>query len=375
MQRPGKKSPKPAAPAPDLPAPAPDLPAPDLPVPTELLTDLRRLIDAGRQRAATAVNVELVELYWHIGTRIRHEVLTNDRADYGREIIARLSERLVAEYGPGFSKRNLHYMVRCAEVYDPPSIVHAARSQLSWTHLRELMAIEDPLRRRFYTEMCRLERWSTRALRDKLNGLLYERTALAKRPEAVVAQTLDDLQQGDRLTPDLVFRDPYVLNFLGLPADYAEADLEAAILRHIEQVIMEMGNGFTFVARQKRMPIGPVDYTLDLLFFHRRLRALVAVELKIGRFDARDKGQLELYLRWLDKYERQPGENPPLGLILCAEKNTEEIELLELHQGSIRVAEYLTELPPREVLEQKLHLAIELARARSPAISLASPKA
>lgn len=334
-------------------------------VPDILLSDLRALIDTGRHRAAAAVNNELVQLYWHIGRRIQQDVLANERAEYGAGLIADLAERLVAEYGPGFSKRNLHYMVRAAEVFDADEIVHAARSQLSWTHVRELSAIEDPLKRRFYIEMCRVERWSTRALREKVAGMLFERTAVARRPEAVVAETLDGLEEADRLTPDLVFRDPYVLDFLSLPRDYAEADLEAAILRHIEQVIMELGTGFTFVARQKRMPIGPTDYYLDLLFFHRRLRALVAVELKIGRFDARDKGQLELYLRWLDKHERQPGENPPLGLILCAEKNTEEIELLELHQGSIRVAEYLTELPPRDVLERKLHAAITLARSRS----------
>lgn len=340
---------------------------PDL-VPAPLLTDLCALIDAGRRRAAVAVNSELVQLYWHIGQRIRREVLADERAEYGARLVARLAERLEAEYGPGFSKRNLHYMVRAAEVFDADEIVHAARSQSSWTHIRELSAIDDALERRFYVEMCRVERWSTRTLREKVNGMLYARTALARQPEAIVSEALDGLQAEDRMTPDLVFRDPYVLDFLRLSGDYAEADLEAAILRHIEQVIMELGSGFTFVARQKRMPIGPVDYDLDLLFFHRRLRALVAAELKIGRFDARDKGQLELYLRWLDKHERQPGENPPLGLILCAEKNAEEIELLELHQGSIRVAEYLTELPPREVLERKLHTAIELARSRALAL-------
>ncbi len=336
-------------------------------VPASLLADLRTLIDTGRRRAAAAINHELVQLYWHVGRRIRQDVLADERAEYGAGLIARLAERLVAEYGAGFSKRNLHYMVRAAEIFDADEIVHAARSQLSWTHIRELSAIDDPLKRRFYIEMCRVERWSTRALKAKIGSLLFERTAVARQPEAVVAEALDGLEAADRLTPDLVFRDPYVLDFLRLPRDWAEADLEAAILQHIEQVIMELGTGFTFVARQKRMPIGPNDYYLDLLFFHRRLRALVAVELKIGRFDARDKGQLELYLRWLDKHERQPGENPPLGLILCAEKNTEEIELLELHQGAIRVAEYLTELPPREVLEEKLHAAITLARARSTA--------
>ncbi len=181
----------------------------------------------------------------------------------------------------------------------------------------------------------------------------------------MVAQTLDTLRDEGRLTPDLVFRDPYVLDFLGLPADFSEADLDAAILREIETFLLELGSGFTFVARQQRMSIGADDYYLDLLFFHRALRALVAIELKLGRFDARDKGQMELYLRWLDRHERRPGENPPLGLILCADKNEEQIELLELTEGSIRVANYLTELPPRALLERKLLESIEHARARA----------
>lgn len=234
---------------------------------------------------------------------------------------------------------------------------------MSWTHLRELIAIDDPLKRQFYTELCRVERWSTRTLKDKLNGLLFERTAIAKRPAAVVAETLDQLREDGRMSPDLVFRDPYVLDFLKLPQDYSETDLEATILRELETCLLELGGGFSFVARQHRMSIGADDYYLDLLFFHRRLRALIAIEL--GRFDARDKGQMELYLRWLDRYERQPGENPPLGLILCADKHQEQIELLELDQGAIRVASYLTELPPRELLERKLLQAIEHARAKT----------
>jgi predicted nuclease of restriction endonuclease-like (RecB) superfamily len=192
--------------------------------------------------------------------------------------------------------------------------------------------------------------------------MLFERTAIAKRPQAVVEQTLATLEEDGRVTPDLVFRDPYVLDFLSLPADYSERELEAAILREIESFLLELGQGFSFVARQKRMQIGPDDYYLDLLFFHRALRALVAVELKLGRFDARDKGQMELYLRWLDEHERQPHENPPLGLILCADKNEEQIELLQLTDGSIRVASYLTELPPRALLEKKLLEAISHAR-------------
>jgi predicted nuclease of restriction endonuclease-like (RecB) superfamily len=198
-----------------------------------------------------------------------------------------------------------------------------------------------------------------------MDGMLFERTAIAKRPHAVVESTLEALRNEDRMSPDLVFRDPYVLDFLGLPADFSESELEAAILRELEAFLLELGQGFSFVARQKRMSIGPDDYYLDLLFFHRRLRALVAIELKLGRFDARDKGQMELYLRWLDKHERQRDENPPLGLILCADKNEEQVELLELTEGSVRVASYLTELPPRELLERKLLESLEHARARA----------
>jgi predicted nuclease of restriction endonuclease-like (RecB) superfamily len=236
---------------------------------------------------------------------------------------------------------------------------------LSWTHLRELIAVDDPLKRQFYTELCRVERWSTRTLKAKMDGLLFERTAIAKRPAAVVEQTLAELGNERRMSPDLVFRDPYVLDFLGMPADFSESELEAAILRELEAFLLELGSGFSFIARQKRISIGADDYYIDLLFFHRPLRALVAIELKLGRFDARDKGQMELYLRWLDKHERQRDENPPLGLILCADKNEEQIELLELSNGSVRVASYLTQLPPREVLERKLLESIEHARARA----------
>ncbi len=236
---------------------------------------------------------------------------------------------------------------------------------MSWTHLRELIAIDDPLKRQFYTELCRIERWSTRTLKDKMDGMLFERTAIAKRPAQVVEQTLGALREEQRMSPDLVFRDPYVLDFLGLSSNFSEAEFEAAILRELESFLLELGSGFSFVARQKRMSIGADDYYLDLLFFHRALRALVAIELKLGRFDARDKGQMELYLRWLDRHERQPGENPPLGLILCADKNEEQIELLELTNGSVRVASYLTESPPRKLLERKLLESIEHARART----------
>lgn len=338
--------------------------------PATLLLDLRALIEHARGRVAQQIANEQIRLYWQIGQRLREEVLGGVRADYGERVVTEVARQLTAEFGRGFSRSNLYYMIKFSEVFPEQDFFHA-RGELSWTHLRELIAIDDPLKRQFYTELCRMERWSTRALKDKINGMLFERTAIAKQPDAVISQTLGALGKEGKMTPDLIFRDPYILDFLRLPHDFAETDLEAAILRDLEAFLLELGSGFSFVARQKRMSIGPDDFYLDLLFFHRPLRALVAIELKLGRFDARDKGQMELYLRWLDRHERQPNENAPLGLILCADKNEEQIELLELDHGAVRVASYLTELPPRELLERKLIESIERAHAAH-AVSQAS---
>jgi predicted nuclease of restriction endonuclease-like (RecB) superfamily len=255
-------------------------------------------------------------------------------------------------------------MVRFAEAFPDPEIVSALGRQLGWTHFRSLIYLDDPLKRDFYAEMCRLERWSTRTLDRKIAGMLFERTALSRKPAALAHQELAALRDEDRLTPDLVFRDPYVLDFLGLKDTFAEKDLEAAILRELEAFLLELGAGFTFVARQKRITVDAEDYYLDLLFYHRKLRRLVAVELKLGSFKAADKGQMELYLRWLEKHEMEPGDEPPLGLILCAGKSDQHVELLQLDHSGIRVAAYLTELPPRPLLERRLREAAGRARAQ-----------
>jgi predicted nuclease of restriction endonuclease-like (RecB) superfamily len=327
-----------------------------------LVKDVRDLIEAARERAAAAVNSSLVILYWQIGDRIRREILKEKRAEYGKQIVPTLSAELVKDYGQGFSQRNLFNMIRFAEVFPDPEIVHALSAQLSWTHLREIIYLEDPLQRDFYAEMCRIERWSTRTLKKKINGMLYERTAISRKPEKLVKQELEVLRKQDQMSPDMVFRDPYFLDFLNLGGAYSEKDLEYAILREIEWFIMEIGTNFSFIARQKRITVDNEDYYLDLLFFHRKLKRLVAIDLKLGRFQAADKGQMELYLRWLDKHEREQGEKSPLGLILCAGKSDEHIELLQLAKSGIRVAEYVTELPPKDVLANKLHQAIERAR-------------
>jgi len=332
--------------------------------PDALLHDLRSLIEETRSSVAITVNAALTMLYWRVGKRISEDILQGERADYGKAIVATVSRQLVEEFGPGFTEKSLRRMLQFAEAFPDSQIVATLSRQLSWSHFRELLPLDKPLQRDFYAEMCRIERWNVRTLRQKVDSMLYERTALSKKPDELIRLELDGLRSEDLLTPDLVFRDPYFLDFLGLKDRYLEKDLEDAILRELEQFLLELGAGFSFIARQKRIQVDNDDYYLDLLFFHRKLKRLVAIELKLGQFKPADKGQMELYLRWLDRYERQAGEEPPIGLILCAGKKRETVELLELEQSGIRVAEYMTELPSRELLEQELHKAIGQARER-----------
>lgn len=228
----------------------------------------------------------------------------------------------------------------------------------------EILPITDDLKRDFYIEMCRIERWSVRTLRNKIGSMLFERTALSRKPAKLAKIELAKLREEDTLTPDLVFRDPYFLDFLGLKGAFQEKDLESAIIRDLEAFILEIGRGFSFLARQKRITVGGDDFYLDLLFFHRGLNRLVAIELKLDKFKPEYKGQMELYLRWLDKYERKANEKQPIGLILCAGKSREQIELLELGKSGIKVADYMTQLPPRKLLEKKLHESIRIERLK-----------
>ncbi|MFA7062228.1 MAG: PDDEXK nuclease domain-containing protein [Pedobacter sp.] len=328
---------------------------------TLLVTDLRELIRSARQRVATVANAEQTLLYWRVGRRIRIEVLGGDRAVYGGQIVVTVSRQLETEFGTGFGEKNVRRMVQFAELFPDEEIVVSLVQHLSWSHFIVILPIKDPLAREFYAEMCRVERWPVRTLRQKIGGMFYERTALSRNTETVIKAELESLREG-RMTPDMVFRDPYLLDFLGLQGAFSEKDLENAILREIESFLLEMGSGFSFVARQKRMSIGKDDFYLDLLFYHRFLKRLVAIELKLESFQPAHTGQMELYLRWLDKHERAPGEETPIGLILCAGADSEQVELLQLDAKSIRVAEYLTELPPMELLRTRLHRAIELAR-------------
>ena len=326
-----------------------------------LLVDLRTLIQSARQRIATAAYSTQTLLCWHMGRRLTSEHLQGGRAVYGKQILVTVSRELTADYGRGFSHTELTRMVQFAQAFPEEAIVVTLSQQLSWSHFHALLPIKDPLARDFYAEMCRIERWDVRTLRQKIGGMLFQRTALSKKPESVISAEIGKLRDG-QMSPDTVFRDPYLLDLLGLKGAYSERDLESAILREIEGVLLELGAGFTFVARQKRMSVGKDDFYLDLLFFHRHLRRLIAVELKLESFAPAHIGQMELYLRWLDKHERAPGEEAPIGLILCASADAEQVELLQLDAKSIRVSEYLTALPPLPLLRQRLHQAIEHAR-------------
>lgn len=330
--------------------------------PSALLGDIQALIEASRQRAASAVNAELTLLFWRIGHRIHTEVLAGQRAGYGEEILPTLATQLSLDYGRGFGEKNLRRMVKFAVTFPDEPIVATLSRQLSWSHFVLLLALKEPMQRDYYAQMAGAERWSVRTLRERIDSMLYERTALSKKPEVLIAQELATMRDAQRMSPALVMRDPYILDFLGLRDTWQEGDLEAAIIREMESFLLELGVGFTFVARQKRIQIDGDDFHLDLLFYNRKLRRLVAVELKVGEFKAAYKGQMELYLRWLDKHEREPEEASPLGIILCTGKKSEQIELLELDKSGIHVAEYLTTLPPRAVLVDRLQQATQRAR-------------
>ena len=334
-------------------------------VSAELLVDLRKIIDSARSHVAATANYELTAMYWHIGDRINRDVLNNERAEYGQQIVSTLSTQLTELYGKDFSTRNLHRMIQFALQFPDFQIVSPLVSKLSWTHFLIVMPIKDALQREFYLTMAATERWSRRTLQAKIDGMLYERTAIATKPEELIKQELADLRDNETLSPDLVFKSPYFLEFTGLKGMYSERSLEDSLVAHLEQFIMELGNGFTFVERQKRMIIDGEDFYLDLLFYHRKLHRLIAIDLKLGRFKAQYKGQMELYLRWLEQNEMQQGEESPLGLLLCTEGSDEQINLLQLDKSGIRVAQYLTELPSKEVLLRQLQKSLAAAKELS----------
>ncbi len=329
---------------------------------TFLVSEIKQLIEQSRNRVAVQVNSAATILYWNIGKRIRKEVLKGQRAEYGKRILSELGKELTATFGRGWGEQQLRHCIRCAEVFTDERILYTLCTELSWSHIRQLMFIDDTLKRDFYTEMCRMEHWSVRQLGERIDSMLYERTAISRKPDETIAHDIELLRSEKQLTTDMALRDPLILDFLGLQDTYSEKDLESAILANLQSFIMELGSDFAFLARQKRITIDNVDYYMDLLFFHRKLRRLIVIELKLGRLKVEHKSQIELYLRWLDKHERGADENPPIGILLCAEKSDSLIELLELGKSGIHVAQYLTELPEKKVLEAQLAKSIQKAK-------------
>lgn len=327
-----------------------------------LFEQIKNLIEQTKQNVAITINSSLTMMYWHIGKLINDEILQNKRAEYGKEIVATVSQKLSEQYGKGFDEKNLRRMMQFANIFEKEKVVTLSR-ELSWSHILALLPLQDRIKIDFYSQLCKADHWSVRTLRERIDSMLYERTALSKQPDELIKYALENTEQ-EQFSKNMILKDPYLLDFLEINDRYLEKDLEDAILRSIEQFIFELGVGFSFIERQKRIIIDGEDFKIDLLFYNRKLKRLIAIDLKIGRFKAEYKGQMELYLKWLSKYEKEDGENEPLGIILCADKKEEQIELLELEKSGIHVAQYLTVLPPKEVLEAKLHQAIESARAK-----------
>jgi predicted nuclease of restriction endonuclease-like (RecB) superfamily len=316
-----------------------------------LYQELSQLIEENKTQLVSYVNSTLTTLFWQVGKRINEHILQNKRAAYGKEIVATLSSQLEKEFGRSFTERNLRRMMQFADEFTDFEIVTSLMTKLSWTHFLQLLPLKTMEKKLFYAKQSAEKGWSVRELKKYIETKTFERTEIAN-TQLVKSSNI----------PANTFKDPYILDFLGLKDTYLEKDVESTILRELEQFILEIGKGFAFVERQKRMIIDGEDYHLDLLFYHRKLKRLVAIDLKIGKFQAKDKGQMELYLKWLNRYEKQEGEENPIGLILCAETSREQVELLELYKDGIMVAEYWTELPPKKELEAKLHKTLIEAR-------------
>ena len=328
----------------------------------DLYNRIVTLIENAKRNVATKVNDEMTLLYWNIGKDITDNVLNNQKAEYGKAVIKKLSQKLTIEYGRGYSRANLFRMLKFYEYFTDFEKFSTLSRKLSWSHFVELLQVQDKIKREFYATMCANEYWSVRTLRERIGSALFERTTISKKPEETIINDLQLLSSENKMTTNLFFRDPYILDFLDLKDTYSEKDLENAIISELEKFILEMGNDFAFLARQKRITIDGEDYYIDLLFYHRKMKRLVVIELKLDKFRPEHKGQVELYLKWLDKYERAEGEESPIAIILCATKSDMMAQLLELDNSGIHVAQYLTEYVPKEIIEKKFLDSIEKAK-------------
>jgi predicted nuclease of restriction endonuclease-like (RecB) superfamily len=310
--------------------------------------DILALIASARQRAYQAVNTVLVELYWQIGAIISSKLAT---AAWGESVVDRLAERIAREHPGlrGFTRRNLFRMRQFHDAYPEVEFVSALLTQIGWTHHLSILAqSKSAEEREFYLRMAARERWSSRELERQIKGALFERTVLTP---AKVSATLRQTHP-EALS---VFKDSYLVEFLGLPPQHAEADLHGALLLQLRDFLIELGRDFCFVGSEYPVQVGRQDFALDLLFFHRGLNCLVAIELKVGRFEPEHLGKLNFYLEALDRDHRKPHENPALGVLLCASKDDEVVEYaLSRSLSPALIAEYETQLPDKRLLQAKL---------------------
>lgn len=328
----------------------------------KLFNEISELIEQSRRAIYAQANSNTVMLFWKIGQHVNNDILGNKRADYGEQIVVSLSRQLEDKYGRSFEEKNLRRMMQFAVQFADEEIVVSLSRQLTWSHFLALIPLKSDEAKLYYASETAKHNLGVRDLRKLISMKSFERKEIA------------NTQLGaNSLIPSDTFKDPYIFDILGLKDEYLEADLEAAILRELEKFILEFGKGFAFIERQKRMIIDGKDFHLDLLFYNRHLKRLVAVELKQGQFSAEYNGQMKLYLKWLNRYERQEGENEPIGLILCTEGNREQIELLEMDKDGIMVAEYWTMLPPKKIFEEKIHALLIETRERMAQRSLALP--
>lgn len=326
----------------------------------QLFTSIKKLVDQSRQTIAVTVNSALCILNYSIGKHISEVIGYKAYDNYGKSILATVSQRLTAEYGRGFTYSALTRMVKVAATFDREMFATLSQT-LSWSHFIELATIEDATKRLYYQQLAVHNHWSLRELRQRQDAMDFERSLVATKPEDEIVTALTS--PNPTANPEVMLKSSYVVDFLGLRGFYSEKDLETAIIAQLERFILELGNGFAFLERQKRISVDGTDYYIDLLFYHRKLNRLIAIDLKLGKFKPEYKGQMELYLKYLQRYEMQPHEETPIGLLLCSEGNTEHIELMMLGEDNIKVAQYLTELPEKKWFADKLTRSIEIANS------------
>lgn len=326
-----------------------------------LFLGIQNLIETSKIKVAITLNSEITCLYWNIGNYIITEIKHETYANYGKQILATLSQRLTKQFGKGYTYTALIRMIQVAQKYNDFETFATLSQTLSWSHFVELSTLEDETKRLFYQQMSIVEKWSVRKLRQKQDEMLFERTLIASKPNDEIITTLQTIDK-ENVVPEVVFKSSYILDYLGIKGGYSEKDLEQAIVFQLEKFILELGQGFAFLERQKRISVDSVNYYLDLLFYHRKLKRLIAIDLKLGKFKPEYKGQMELYLKYLQKHEMQEGEQPPIGLLLCSEGNSEHIELMLLDQENIKVAQFLLELPDKQWFIDKLNKSILIAQ-------------